>query len=62
MMRPTVVTRGSSFCAHTGAGANLGIDAHGTEFVDGEQRAIEADARLAVEHAVPGRRGGRPAR
>ena len=54
MMRPTVVTRGSSFCAQTAPVSSLGIHAHGAEFVHGEQGAIEADARLAVKDCAGG--------
>ena len=43
------------FLRPDGAGADFGIGAHGAEFVDREQRAIQADARLAVEHRA--RRG-----
>src|ERR1019366_9044422 len=37
-----------------GAGGEFGVDAHGTELVHGEERAIETDAGLAVEHGSGG--------
>src|ERR1019366_8392540 len=43
------------------AGADLGIDTHGTKLIHGEQRVVEANASLAVEHRSGGRaeeRGG----
>ena len=41
------------------ARADLGIDAHGAELVDREQRVIQADTSLAVEHRSGGGDGQR---